>query len=169
MTRTRIATSALATMLVAASLEVHGQGLPTSLTCASNAKASREYGLAEKRWYGETGHSIEPSRLFDVATPKSKTSWGQFELRDKVFSGLNTQQPVVRSITRYDKGPEQAAEFAATVLARSFDAVFITWKNDFDNKVWLATVDLAHRKAALTQVFRGVTGVGGELETLDCR
>ena len=40
---------------------------------------------------------------------------------------------------------------------------------DFFNKVWLAAVDLTHRKAIVTQVVQGVTSVGGELETLDCR
>lgn len=169
MSRTQFSAAALVGTLLVASSQVHGEELPTSLMCMSNAKASREYGLAEKRWYGETGHLLEPSRLFAIETTTSRTSWGQFALRDKVFSGLDGRQPIVRSITRHEKGPEQAEEFAAKILARSFNTVFITWTNDFDNKVWLATVDLVHRKAAVTQVFRGLTGVGGELETLDCR
>jgi len=169
MSRIQILAAAFSTVLLVAASQVAGQELPTSLMCTSNAKASREYGLGEKRWYGEAGHHIEPSRLFAIGTPDSKTSWGQFELRDKVFSGLNTPKPIVRSITRYKEGPEQAAEFAANVVARSFETIFMSWTNDFDNKVWLATVDLAHRKAAVTQVFRGLTGLGAELETLDCR
>jgi hypothetical protein len=159
----------LGILIIAASSRAATQELPTSLTCTSNAKASRDYGLAEKRWSGQMGHLVEPSRSFAIGTANSKTSWGQFELRDKMFSGLNSQNPIVRSITRYEKGPEAAAEFSATVLGRSFDAVFLAWTNDFNNKVWLATVDLVHRKATVTQVFRGATSVGGEIETLDCR
>lgn len=169
MSRSHFSAAAVVAILLVTSSQTPGQELPTSLMCTSNAKASRDYGFVEKRWSGDTGHLLEPSRLFAIETTTSRTSWGQSALRDKVFSGLNSRQPIVRSITRYEKGAEEAAEFAAKVLARSFDTVFLTWTNDFDNKVWLATVDLAHRKAAVTQVFRGLTSVGGEIETLDCR
>jgi hypothetical protein len=143
--------------------------MPTSLTCTSNAKAERNYGFSEKRWFGRTGHLFEPSRLFAIGTRDSKTSWGAFDLRDKVFSGLNTQEPIIRSITRYEKGPEETAEFVGRVVSRTFDTVFLVWTNDFKNKVWLAVIDLIHRRATVTQVFRGITSVGGEIETLDCR
>jgi hypothetical protein len=110
---------------------------------------------------------IEPSALFQIATRDKKLK-GLY-LRDKVFSGLNTEKPIVRSITRYDDGVEDAAEFMVKVVSRTVDQVFLIWTNDVHNKVWLATVDLTHRKATVTQVFQGVTSVGGELETLDCR
>jgi len=147
-----------------------GQQLPTNLMCTSNAKASRDYGFSEKRWSGQTGHLVEPSRLFATGTRDSTTSWGQFDLRDKVFSGLNTQQPVVRSITRYEKGPEEAAEFVGRVVCRTPDAIFLIWTNAPNlNKVWLAAVDLTHRKVTVAHVFQGATSLGGEMETLDCR
>ena len=91
-----------------------------------------------------------------------------FSLRDKVFSGLDTDRPIVRSITRYTDGVEEGQEFPGTVLMRTEDAVFLMWTNRI-NKIWLATVDLTHRRATLTQVFQGATSVGGEIETLDCR
>ena len=147
-----------------------GQEVPTVLTCTSNAKADRDYGFVEKRWSSQAGHLLEPLRLFRVTGTGSKTSWGQFELRDKVFSGLNTQTPIVRSITRYEKGSEEAAEFVSRVVNRTSDAVFLLWTNAPNtNKVWLAAVDLAHRKVTVTHAFQGATSLGGELETLDCR
>jgi hypothetical protein len=83
----------------------------------------------------------------------SKTSWGQFELRDKVFSGLNTQTRTVRSITRYEKGPEEAAEFVSRVVSRTSDAVFLVWTNaPNQNKVWLAAIDLVHRRVTVTRL-----------------
>ena len=157
-------------LLTAITCAGQGQELPTILTCTSNAKASRDYGFAERRWSGQPGHLVEPSRMFASSGTSSKTSWGQFELRDKVFSGLDTQAPTVRSITRYDKGPEQAAEFVARVVSRTPDTVFLLWTNAPNlNKVWLAAVDLTHRKVAVTHTFQGATSLGGELETLDCR
>jgi hypothetical protein len=161
------ALACLVGLLIATSFPVsEGQELPTVLACTSNAKASRDYGFSEKRWSGQSGQA--PSRVFSISGPSSKTMWGQFELRDKVFSGLNTKQPTVRSITRYDEGPEQAAEFVGYVVSRTDDGVFLVWTNEI-NKVWLAAVDLTHRKATVTQVFQGFTSIGGEMETLDCR
>jgi hypothetical protein len=157
-------------LLIAIASAGEGQELPTVLTCTSNAKASRDYGFFEKRWSGQVGHLVEPSRLFATSGTSSKTSWGQFELRDKVFSGLNTQAPTVRSITRYEKGPKEAAEFVSRVVSRTPDVVFLVWTNAPNlNKVWLAAVDLAHRKVTVTHAFQGATSLGGELETLDCR
>lgn len=157
-------------LLIATGSAGEGQELPSVFTCTSNAKASRDYGFSEKRWSGQGGHLIEPSRVFATSGRSSKTTWGQFELRDKVFSALNTQEPTVRSITRYDKGPEDAAEFVGRVVSRTSDAVFVVWTNAPNlNKVWLAAVDLTHRKVTVTHVFQGATSVGGEVETLDCR
>jgi len=157
-------------LLVVTATTGEGQEPPTVLTCMSNAKASRDYGFSEKRWSGPVGHLVEPSRMFATSGGSSKTSWGQFELRDKVFSGLNTQEPTVRSITRFEKGPEEAAEFVGRVVSRTPDTVFVEWTNAPNlNKVWLAAVNLAYRKVTVTQVFQGATSVGGELETLDCR
>jgi hypothetical protein len=157
-------------LLIAIASAGEGQELPTVLTCTSNAKASRDYGFSEKRWSGQVGHLVEPSRLFATSGTSSKTSWGQFELRDKVFSGLDTQAPTVRSITRYETGPEEAAEFVSRVVSRTPDAVFLVWTNAPNlNKVWVAAVDLAHRKVTVTHAFQGATSFGGELETLDCR
>ncbi len=143
-------------------------GLPTSLTCTSNAKATRDYGFVEKRWMGQKGHMLEPSRTFVIIT---KNLERRGYLRDKVFSGLNTENPIVRSITRYEDGVEGAVELKARVVSRFSDAVFLIWTNPYPdpNKVWLAAIDLKHRKVTLTHVFQGATSVGGELETLDCR
>ena len=160
------ALACLVGLLITIASVLEGQELPTVLACTSKAKASRDYGFSEKRWSGGPG---EPSsRVFSISSPSSKTMWGQFGVRDMVFSSLNTKQPIVRSITRYAKGAEQAAEFVGQVVSRAHDAVFLVWTNEI-NKVWLAAVDLGHRKATVTQVFEGGTSIGGEVETLDCR
>jgi hypothetical protein len=151
------------------SIRLESQELPTTLACMSNAKAVRDYYFVEKRWKGEEGSAMfGSSPMFKIETRDSKVENLFFTLRDKVFSGLDTDRPIVRSITRYTDGVDQVAEFLATVTMRTNDAVFLMWTNRI-NKIWLATVDLTHCRATLTQVFQGVTSVGGEIETLDCR
>lgn len=137
------------------------QHFPTSLACTSNAKASRDYGFAEKQWSGAIPPDL--SKVFGIST----AGQGQPNaiLRDKVFSSLNTSTPVIRSITP----PGEAAEFKGTVVSRWADSVFIIWQNDYGNKIWLAVVDLTHKKATVSQVFQGITSVGIEAETLDCK
>ncbi|HEV8524505.1 MAG TPA: hypothetical protein VGQ71_08395 [Terriglobales bacterium] len=156
-------------LLLLSSLGAEGEELPTSLTCRSNAKASRDYDFAEKRWERQQGQSmLRSARLFKIETRDSKVADTFYSLRDKVFSGLNTSTPVVRSITRFPDGADRGEEFVSRVVTRTNDAVFLLWTNDF-NKTWIAALDLGRRKAALAEVFQGVTSVGGELETLDCQ
>lgn len=59
-------------------------------------------------------------------------------------------------------------EFDARIIVRSQDEVFFTWSNDV-NKVWLAVVDLRNLKATVTQTFVGLTSIGADIETLDCK
>jgi hypothetical protein len=145
------------------------QDSPTSLACTSNAKASRDYGFGEKQWSGTI--PPEPAKVFGISTVKQRQP--NDPLRDKVFSSLNTPTPVIRSITppRQAIGfPEgEAVEFKGTVVSRLAEAVFIMWQNDYGNKVWLAALDLKHKKATVSQVFQGVTSIGIEAETLDCK
>lgn len=143
--------------------------LPSSLTCRSNAKASRDYAFAESQWQGQISRGmVRSSSLFNVETRDSKVGDIFYSLRDKVFSGLNTGTPVVRSITRFPDGTDKGEEFSSKVVHRTGNTMFLLWTNDI-NKTWLAVVDLVQRKATLAHVFQGVTSVGGELETLDCQ
>jgi hypothetical protein len=145
------------------------QDLSSSLTCTSNAKASLDYGFMEKQWSDVI--PPDPSNVFGISTVKQRQTSGP--LRDKVFSSLNTSTPTIRSITprRPELGqPEElAGEFKGTVVSRQTDVVFLLWRNDFGNKVWLAVVDLKYKKATVSQVFQGITSIGIEAATLDCR
>ena len=166
MPRIRVCAFSLGILLFS-SIGVEGEELPSSLTCRSNAKASRDYAFAEKRWEGQKGQSTLGSpRPFNVDTRDSKVADIFYSLRDKVFSGLTTSTPVVRSITRLSDGADKGEEFTSRVVTRTSDAVFLLWTHDI-NKTWVAAVDLARRKATVAQVFQGATSVGGELETLD--
>ena len=143
------------------STSVSAQSGPSSLVCRGNAKAWRDYGFTEKRWEG-AGRNV-----FATATLGAEVEG--FPLRDKVFSALNTDKPVVRSITPPQPGlPEDAVEFEGRVVLRTAGEVFVTWTNDI-NKMWLAVIDLRNKKATVAHTFAGVTSIGGELETLDCR
>lgn len=142
----------------------HAEELPSSLVCSGNAKAVRDYALAEGRWEGGAG---APRTAFAIATSGRPSDSNP--LREKVFSRLGTDAPMVRSITPKAKDvPESVAEFKGTMLLRTNSEVFITWTNEI-NKVWLAVIDLHHKKAVVGQTFAGLTSVGGDLETLDCR
>jgi hypothetical protein len=146
----------------------NGQELPTTLMCISNAKASRDFGFTENKWTGQKGHHLEEDQPFEIADKNSKVADTYFVLRDKVFSGLNTHKPIIRSVTKFKDETEEAAEFSAIVVSRTSDAVFLVWTNEA-NKVWLAAIDLIHRRATLTEVFQGLSSLGGGIETLDCR
>lgn len=138
--------------------------LPSVLTCTANAKAVRDYAfLVENGWSG----GANSKEVFGIGTARTTNG---LTLRDKVFSGLNTSRPTVRSITPGNATEgEDAAEFVASVESRAFDSVWISWKNPPGNKVWLSVINLKNKKAIVTQLFEGVTSVGGEIETLDCR
>ena len=148
-----------------------GQDSPSLLTCISGAKASRDYEFRTQKWSGQKGHTLHPTELFEISTRSEEQNDRIVQpLRDKVFSGLNSKKPIVRSISRYIDGVEQGEEFQATMVSRAFDTVFLTWTNDPPhNKMWLAAVNTKHRRAIVTQVYEGITSVGGEMETLDCR
>ncbi|MFZ2448621.1 MAG: hypothetical protein WAW37_19845 [Syntrophobacteraceae bacterium] len=144
------------------------QQLPTSLTCTSNGKAMRDYGFSEKRWAGEEGylHPIFRDQQFKILTSRQKKESPY--LRDKIFSALDSQNPRIVSVTLYEDDVMQTEEFIGKVVCRFKDSIFVIWTNDFNNKVWQGVIDLKHRKVVISQVFRGITSVGGELETLDC-
>jgi len=134
---------------------------PSSLVCRSNAKAWRDWSFIGGRWEGA---GTSPFAVATVARPVEG-----FPLRDKVFSGLDTMNPVIRFITPPQKNvPEDASEFKGTVILRNPNEMFVSWTND-TNKVWLAVIDPRKKKATLAHLFEGATSVGGELETLDCR
>jgi hypothetical protein len=155
-------TSVIAVMSVfSISIPIYAQSGPTSLVCRSNGKTWRDYSFTGKRWEGRGRDAFATAIL--GATVEG------FPLRDKVFSGLNTSKPVIRSITPSQGGlPEAAAEFDGRVVLRTSDEVFVTWTNDI-NKMWLAVIDLRNKTATVAQTFAGITSTGGELETLDCR
>lgn len=138
--------------------------LPTSFTCTSNAMAWRDFDSSSfaQRWEGPMRSKSTFGVIPDNAT-------GERPLSDKVFSGLSTEQPLVRSIRRAEKDvPEQSAEFKAAVLGRTKSAVFLVWTNRY-NKAWLAVVDLEAKKAMVTHVNQGGASIGSDVETLDCR
>lgn len=144
--------------------------LPTILTCTVNAHADRNFGFREKAWMGPIppfDKAPDSSRPFKIAT---KAGQNDVVFRDKIFSGLNTPKPMIRSVTPSIEGIEQEAfEAEGTVLSRTSDAVFIFWRNPFGNKVWVAAIDLTNRKATLSLLSQGVTSLNVEAETLDCR
>lgn len=147
-------------------MPVQGAEGPTSLTCISNAKATRDYAFRDGLWAG----TIPPKRdvIFGIATRPGRQAHAV--LRDKVFSRLDTDRPIIRSITPAEwAGKEVADEFQGMVVSRDGAAVFLIWRNDFGNKVWLAAINLEHRRAVVTQAFDGATSFGAEVETLDCR
>jgi hypothetical protein len=87
-----------------------------------------------------------------------------------MFSKLDTDRPAIRSLTPAEwLGEEVAAEFEGSVVSRDGAAVFLIWRNDVGNKVWLSAINLEHRRAVITQAFDGATSLGGAVETLDCR
>ena len=151
------------------SLPAGNQELSTILTCASNAKASRDYAFNIKQWSGHRRHDLNPTQHFKIVRDRNeKNDLNQFILRDIRFVGLNTKNPTVVFITRFKTLKDLAEDLEATVVERTSDSVSLVWSNGF-NKVWLGTIDLIHRKAIVTHIGQGATNIEGYLETFDCQ
>ena len=135
----------------------------SSLSCTSNAKASRDYIFRDYSDDIQKGWNPDKKKVFSIGT---KLSPVEETLRDKVFSKLDTDTPTIRSLTPGADGEE----FQGTVISRTGDAIFLVWNNNpFGNKLWSAAIDLTHKKAVISQVYQGATSVGVDSETLDCR
>jgi len=100
--------------------------------------------------------------------------WLEFEksepLRDKIFANLDSDKPVIKSITPpHEYFPEgETHEFSGTLIHRSGDLIILKWENPFGNKVWIATINLKHKKAIVTESYDGLTSFGMNIEILDC-
>jgi hypothetical protein len=162
----RVIRFALIVFVFLSPLRAYAADFPTILSCTVNALANRDFGFNEKAWGGIPSFGAKPddSKPFTVAT-KTK----ELALKQRIFSRLDTPRPVVRMVGPWGPLPEDAAEFTGTVVSRLADSLFIIWQNDYGNKVWLSVIDLAHKRATMSQAFRGITSVGVEVETLDCR
>ncbi len=120
----------------------------TILQCKSISKFNKDYSYMENSWR-------------DGKDPI---------LRDKVFTKLNTINPIIKSITPRDKySEEQVIEFKGTVIHRTGSIIMIKWANDFNNKVWIATINLNYRKAVVAESYDGITSFGINVETLTCK
>lgn len=149
-------------------LVLAADGSPATLLCVRNASVSRGYGFDEKSWLGilvGPERSLNPP--FDVSVAgKSGPKAGI--ILERVFSGLDSETPMVREIEKGKKG----VEFTAKILSRhGDDSVIVLWRNPpgLADWIWLAHIDRLRRLAVVTSVYGGLTYFGGELETMDCR
>ena len=133
---------------------VHAQENQTILDCKCLEKINKDYVIdslitGEKKWL-----EFENSEL----------------LRDKIFANLNSDKPVIKSITPPHKYfPEgEVHEFNGTVIHRAGDIIMLKWSNPFGNKIWIATINLKYKKAIVTESYDGLTSFGMNIEILDC-
>jgi hypothetical protein len=138
---------------------------PTVLQCVSNSIAHRDYHFSQHKWVGEKDKPTNEFRTGTLANPNNLI------LRDKIFSRLDTNKPIMKSITPKTKyvNEEQVAEFEGLVLDRTDTLITIIWKNPYDNKFWFAAIDLKYKKAVVSHVYEGITSFGVDVETLDCK
>ena len=137
----------------------------TVLQCMSNSIANRDYHFGQHEWVDKKD---KPTNEFMTGT-KSKPN--DLIMRDKVFTRLDTNKPIIKSVTPKTKyvNEEQVSEFEGSVLDRTNTLITITWKNPYDNKFWFAVIDFQHKKAVVSHVYEGATSFGVDVETLDCK
>lgn len=137
----------------------------TVLQCKSNSIANRDYHFGQREWVDK---SDKPSNQFSTGTSSKPND---LVMRDKVFTCLDTNKPIVKSITPKTKNvnEEQVAEFEGMVIERTSTLLTIIWKNPYDNKFWFAAIDLKHKKAVVSHLYEGITSFGVDVETLDCK
>jgi len=116
------------------------------LQCESNAIANRDYYFNKNEWVGKDDKPSDEFRTGNKAKPNDLI------MRSKIFANLNTNKPIIKSITPPTKymNEQQTAEFEGTILNRTDTLVTITWKNPNDNKIWFGTINLKHKKAIVT-------------------
>ncbi len=118
----------------------------TNLQCKCESKINKDYYYKEGKWLNETKKNLI--------------------LRDKVFSKLDTENPIIKSITLKNKySEEQSTEFEGTVIHRTDSIIMIKWKNDFGNKIWIATINLKSKTAVVAESYDGFTSFGINIET----
>jgi hypothetical protein len=137
----------------------------TVLQCVSNSISHRDYHFSQHEWVGKKDKPTNEFRTGTLANPNDLI------LRDKVFTHLDTNKPIIKSITPKTKfvNEEQVAEFEGLVLDRTDTLITVIWKNPYDNKVWFAAIDLKHKKAVVSHVYEGITSFGVDVETLNCK
>ncbi len=150
---------------------VIAQEYPSILECETNAVATRDFAEPKfnknNLWTGPIpGDSGDP---FGIVTLENKTKHISF-VRKRIFAGLNTEKPMVKTIREIfdDEGGDVSSESHGQVLNRSRDSAEIVLVWGHNQKWWLAIIDLSLKKVAIGHVFRGVTSIGGQLQTLDC-
>ncbi len=133
---------------------VKAQSVPSILECECVQKVRNDFltdsTFGKKKWSG-----------FEKATPLSK----------KIFSGLSSRTPTIKSITPpYQYFPEgEVNEFAGSLIYRSGSMLIIKWENPAGNKIWIATINLENKKAIVAQSYNGLTSFGINVEILDCK
>ena len=137
----------------------------TVLQCVSNSIAHRDYHFSQHAWVSEKDKPTNEFRTGTLANPNDLI------LRDKAFTRLDTNKPIIKSITPKTKyvNEEQVAEFEGLVLDRTGSLITIIWKNPYDNKFWFAAIDLKHKKAIVSHIYEGITSFGVDVETFDCK
>lgn len=135
------------------------------LQCDSNAIANRDYYFNKNEWMGKDDKPSDEFRTGNKAKPNGLI------MRSKIFVNLNTNKPIIKSITPPTKyiSEQQTAEFEGTILNRTDTLVAITWKNPNDNKLWFGTINLKHKKAIVSYAYEGATSFGVDVESLDCK
>jgi hypothetical protein len=128
-----------------------------------NAKVNRDYHFIKKTWVGPDD---KPSSTFITSLEKKSMI-----LRNKIFANLNTESPVIKSISPSSEYfPEgEIHEFSGKVINRTDKMVVIKWENPWRNKVWTAAIHLEHKVAIVTEYYNGMTSFGVNVETLDCK
>lgn len=136
---------------------------PTLLTCRANAQTNRDFLFKQWQWVDADD---KPAVTF-ITHLDDLT----MELRDKVFSRIDTDTPIIRSIARGklfgDK--DEFIDFKGTIISRTDDMLVIGWQNPLRNKLWTAVIQLEHEIAIVTQYYNGLSSFGVTVETLTCK
>jgi len=156
----------LTLVLIFSSVSVFAaEEIPTILQCKSNSIANRDYHFGQHEWVDKKD---KPSNEFSTGTLSKPNG---LVLQDKIFTRLNTNKFIIKSITpkTKDMNEEQVVEFEGSVLSRTGTLITISWKNPYDNKFWFGVIDLKDKKAVVSHVYEGITSFGVDVESLDCK
>lgn len=135
-----------------------------SLVCSSDSLAKRDYSYKNHAW-GNGIELDEENSNFGIANKENQK--GQL-FKDYVFSKLDTLNPSIKSITIYEDGKEVISNLEGKIIYSSANLLLIQW-NTVDYILWIATIDMKHKKAIISNHYDGIYSFGITVTNLNCK
>lgn len=135
-----------------------------SLVCSTDSIANRDFSYKNNVW----GDGIELDvKNSDFGIANKENPKGEL-FKNYEFSKLDTLHPTIKSITVYEDGQEFIKNFEGKIIHTSENLLLIQW-NTVDYNLWIATINIKHKKATISNHYDGIHSFGISATSLNCK